>query len=121
MIGYEELRFYWVKGLRNGNLGKLSRIQRSYYRLCLMFARRVGRIVSAFVVSQLRAIINILVESPKSEALEKGLERAEELKTRFKRSGVFKWAPGVLEWLKAKQFILWLGFMEMNSPPHFAW
>lgn len=121
MIGYEELRLYWVKGLRNGNINKLSRIQKSYYRLCLMFARKVGRIVSVFVVSQLRAIISILVKSPKSEALNKGLEKAEKLKACFKRSGVFRWAPKVLEWLREKSFILWLGFMEMNSPPRFAW
>lgn len=119
MIGYEELRLYWVRGLRNGNLSKLSRIQRSYYKLCLMFARKVGRIVSTYVVSQLRAIINVLVESPKFKALLKGLERAEELKAHFKHSGVFRWAPQVLEWLRDERFIIWLGFMEINNLVYF--
>lgn len=121
MIGYEELRFYWLKGLRNGNLSKLSGIQKSYYRVCLMFARRVGRIASDFVVSQLRAIMNSLVEGLKLKALKRGLERADELKARFERSGVFKWAPRVIEWLKDKSYILYLGFMEIYSPPRFAW
>lgn len=119
MIGYEELKFYWVKGLRNGNLSRLSGIQKSFYRLCLLFARKVGRIVSAFVVSQLRVIIDILVESPKSKALLKGLEKVEELKAHFKHSGVFRWAPQALQWLQDRRFIIWLGFMEINNLVYF--
>ncbi|MEM3679352.1 MAG: hypothetical protein QXU47_05855 [Candidatus Bathyarchaeia archaeon] len=115
MIGYYELKLCWVKGVRNGNLRRLTSLQKSYYRACLIFARRVGRIVSVFVVSRLKAIMNVLVESPKASALEAGLKRVYEILS----SRVLKWAPQVKEWLREESFILYLGFMEMNNLVYF--
>ena len=51
-LSYEELRKCWVKGFRNGNVRKLSRLQRALYRACLAYARKVGRIVNEFLVGR---------------------------------------------------------------------
>lgn len=115
MIDYYELKLYLTRGLRNGNFWRLTNIQRSYYRACLLFTRRVGRIVSSLVVSKLRDIMKVLIESPRVKALEVGLNRA----YRMLSSRVLKWAPQIKNWVREEPFILYLGFMELNNLAYF--
>ena len=116
MISYGELRFCWLKGCRNGNVKKLAKMQRWHFRACLIYARRVGRIVNRFLVGQLRAAMDVLLSSPRRLALKHGGERARELLARFKHSGVFNWAPRVKRWLMDETFKIYLGFMSLNGP-----
>lgn len=44
-LGYLELKAFWVRGFRNGNLYRLGRIARGFYKACLIYARVKGRIV----------------------------------------------------------------------------
>jgi len=113
LISYYELKLCWIKGLRNGNLGKLTGFQKSYYKACLSFTRRVGRIVSVFVASHLKAIMKVLVESPKVKALEAGLNWA----YRILSSRIVEWAPQVKTWLGEEPYILYLGFTAINEHP----
>lgn len=79
----------------------------------MIFAGRVGRIVSVFVASRLKAIMRILTESLKAKALEAGLNKAYEILS----SRILKWAPQVETWLEEESYILYLGFMSLNDPP----
>lgn len=110
-LGYRDLLMCWQKGMRNGNLKKLGRIQRLHYRACMIYVKRVGRIVNALLLSQLRAAMEILMESPKGRAIKAGLERSRRILT----SCILKWSPNMSFWLKEESFILYLGFMEINA------
>jgi len=111
-LTYEELRRCWVKGLRNGNIRKLNRLQKALYRACLMYARKVGRIVNEFLVGQLRPIVETLKTTFKIQALRAGLERLRAMLS----SSLSKWAPQVRVWAREESYILWLGLLEINSP-----
>ena len=117
---YMELNQYWVKGKRNGRLRFLSDVERGFYGACMLFARLKGAITSPKLISMLSVIIEKL-KPLRIKALEVGRRRAEELKALFKRSGVFKWAPRIREWLRDESYVLYLGFMEIYTPPRFAW
>ena len=117
---YVELKEYWVEGFRSGRMHSLSRVERGFYKACMFFARVKGVILSPRLRSMLSSII-VKLKPLRLKALEAGMKRVEELKALFKRSGVFKWAPRVREWLTDKAYILYLGFMEIYTPPRFAW
>lgn len=119
-LTFEDLEYYWVKGCRNGRLYRLKRMERGFYRACMLFAKLKKVIVSETVVTMLNRIIERLMPL-KEKAFKEGGRRIEELKAYFNRSGVFKWASRVLEWLTDKTYIMYLGFMEIYSPPRFAW
>ena len=109
-LTYKELRKCWIKGLRNGNVRKLSRLQRALYRACLMYARRVGRIVNEFLVGQLRPIVNILKVTFKVQALKAGLKRLQAMLS----GSVSEWAPQIKVWSRDETYIFWIGLFELN-------
>jgi len=111
-LSYEELRKCWVKGFRNGNVRKLSRLQRALYRACLVYARKVGRIVNEFLVGRLKPIMEALTTTFRARALRAGLERLRAMLS----SSIAKWAPQVRVWAREESYILWLGLLEINSP-----
>ena len=111
-LSYEELRKCWVKGFRNGNVRKLSRLQRALYRACLVYARKVGRIVNEFLVGRLKPIMEALTTTFRARALRAGLERLRAMLS----SSIAKWAPQVRVWSREESYILWLGLLEINSP-----
>jgi len=111
-LSYEELRKCWVKGFRNGNVRKLSRLQRALYRACLAYARKVGRIVNEFLVGRLKPIMETLSTTFRARALRAGLERLRAMLS----SSVSKWAPQVRVWAREESYVLWLGLTELNAP-----
>ena len=115
-LTYEELMRCWVKGFRNGNIRKLNRLQRALYRACLMYARKVGRIVNEFLVGQLRPIVETLKTTFKTQALRAGLERLRAMLS----TPLSKWAPQLRVWAHEESYVLWLGLLEMNSSKIFA-
>ena len=114
-LSYEELRKCWVKGFRNGNVRKLSRLQRALYRACLVYARKVGRIVNEFLVGRLKPIMEALTTTFRAQALRAGLERLRAMLS----SSVSKWAPQIRVWAREESYILWLGLLKINSPKVF--
>ncbi|RLE90933.1 MAG: hypothetical protein DRN04_13985 [Thermoprotei archaeon] len=111
-LSYEELRKCWVKGFRNGNVRRLSRLQRALYRACLVYARKVGRIVNEFLVGRLKPIMETLTTTFRARALRAGLERL----CAILSDSICRWAPQVRIWAREKSYVLWLGLMELNSP-----
>jgi len=117
-VTYSMLRYWMSVGLRSGRFWKLSGVQRAHFKACLKLAERVGAVFSGVVVAQLKKAIKILM-SIGEKAFEVGLGRALDMFKRFKRSGVFKWAPQVGLWLRDKAYISYLGFMELNNLVYF--
>ena len=115
-LSYEELRKCWVKGFRNGNVRKLSRLQRALYRACLMYARKVGRIVNEFLVGRLKPIMETLTTTFRIRALRAGLERLRAMLS----TSLSKWAPQVKIWAREGSYVLWLGLVELNAPRVFV-
>ena len=110
-LTYEELKKCWIRGFRNGNIKKLNRLQRALYRACLVYARKVGRIVNKFLVDNLKSIMKTLNMSFKVRAFWAGLERL-----RIMLSGsLSRWAPQVRVWAREESYIFWLGLLELNS------
>jgi len=112
-LSYHELRMFWVRGLRNGNVWRLSAVQRGFYRACMLYARRVGRILSRLLIGQLTPLMERLASSFRSKALKAGLERAREILS----TSIPTWAPRVRSWLREPQYILYLGILKLNLPP----
>jgi len=111
-LSYEELRKCWVKGFRNGNVRRLSRLQRALYRACLVYARKVGRIVNEFLVGRLKPIMETLTTTFRARALRVGLERLKAMLS----SSIAKWAPQIRVWAREESYVLWLGLTELNAP-----
>jgi len=63
------------------------------------------------LVEKLSTIIETLRETPSVRIFKKGFEKAVELLKRYGASGVFSWAPRMMEWLKEPDYIFWLGKM----------
>ena len=114
-VSYLELRAVWVKGFRNGNLNRLDRFKRAFYRACMLYARRTGRIVNRLLIGQLREVIDALLSSPRVQALRAGFERAREMLS----SRVLVWAPCVKSWLRNETYLVYLGFMRLNDLAYF--
>jgi len=115
-LSYEELRKCWVKGFRNGNVRKLSRLQKALYRACLVYARKVGRIVNEFLVGRLKPIIETLTTTFKARALRAGLERLRAMLS----SPIARWAPQVRAWAREESYVLWLGLLEISLQASFV-
>ena len=120
MLTHLELRRCWIKGLRNGNLYKLDRVERAFYKACMLYARRVRYIVNRFLLGLLQPIVEKLTATPKTQALQAGLETARRMYTRLVEKGVLEWAPQVRLWLTERNFIEYLGFMRLNTPSYLS-
>ena len=115
MLMYEELRYAFLKGQRNGNWKKLARMEKAFYRAALSYTmprRGVGRsIVSESVVNKLLVLIKKLLETPSQRIFKRGFEKAVKLirKTAIK-SGVL--LSALNNWLRNPDYIFWLGTMQ---------
>jgi len=114
-IDYFELKSVWVKACRNGNIRKLNPIQRGLFRACLTYTRKNGVIVNETVLDMLRRLIEILTITPRREALKQGFEKVKSL---VKNNMLTKIFPKILDWVKNLDYIIYLGFMEINKPEY---
>ena len=115
MLMHEELRCVFLKGQRNGNWKKLTRIEKALYRAALSYTmprRGVGRsIVSESVVNKLLILIKKLLETPSQRIFKRGFEQAVWLirKTALK-NGVL--LSALNNWLRIPDYIFWLGTVQ---------
>jgi hypothetical protein len=93
----------------------LNKVERGFFNACRAFVKIKGFIASPTVVCMLSRIIEKLTQTPRVQALKRGLERAKEMLVLFESSGVFNWAPRAREWLMDEDFILYLGFMSLHE------
>ena len=114
-VDYFELKSVWVKGCRNGNIQKLNSIQRGFFRACLTYTKVNGIIVNGKVVGMIRRLIDLLTMTPRREALKQGFEK---VKTLIKNNNLIGMFPKILDWIRSLDYILYLGFMEINKPEY---
>ena len=114
-IDYFELKAVWVKACRNGNIRKLNPIERGFFRACLTYTKVNGPIVSRTVLGMIGRLIEVLTITPRREALKQGFEKVKTLIKNINLIGMF---PRILDWVRSLDYILYLGFMEMNKPEY---
>jgi len=116
-VQYRELLKAREVGKRNGKYYMLRRMG-EWTKLALLeasieYLRRGHRIVRAALRSTLEEIVERLHPSAgmvsKARILRRGLERALRLLEGFHKTGVLRWAPHALGWLKSEAYIEWLG------------
>ena len=114
-IDYFELKSVWVKAYRNGNIRKLNPFERGLFRACLTYTKRNGVIVNKTVLEMIGRIIEVLTTTPRREALKQGFEKVKSL---VKNNLLTKIFPKILDWVKDLDYIVYLGFMEINKPEY---
>jgi hypothetical protein len=114
-IDYFELKAVWVKGCRNGNIQKLNPFERGFFRACLTYTKINGPIISKKIIEMIRSLIDILTMTPRREALKQGFEKVKTLIKNINLIGMF---PKILDWVGSLDYILYLGFMEINKPEY---
>jgi hypothetical protein len=114
-IDYFELKSVWVKACRNGNVRKLNPFERGLFRACLTYTKLNCVIVNKTVIDMLRRLIEALTTTPRREALRQGFERVKSLIGNNLLIGMF---PKILDWIRSLDYILYLGFMEINKPEY---
>ena len=114
-IDYFELKAVWVKGCRNGNIQKLNPFEKGFFRACLTYTKVNGPIVNKKVLGMLRRLIEILTMTPRMEALKQGFDKVKSL---IGNSLLTRMFPKILDWVKNLDYILYLGFMEINKPEY---
>jgi hypothetical protein len=114
-IDYFELKSVWVKACRNGNIRKLNPFERGLFRACLTYTKLNGLIVNKTVIDMLRRLIEALTTTLRREALRQGFERVKSLIGNNLLIGMF---PKILDWIRSLDYILYLGFMEINKPEY---
>jgi len=114
-IDYFELKAVWVKAYRNGNIQKLNPIEKGFFRACLTYTKINGPIISKKIIEMIRNLTDILTMTPRREALKQGFEK---VKTLIKNNNLIGMFPKILDWVKSLDYILYLGFMEINKPEY---
>ena len=114
-VDYFELKSVWVKACRNGNIRKLNPFERGLFRACLTYTKLNGVIVNKTVIGMLRRIIEVLTTTPRREALKQGFEKVKSLVKNNMLTRIF---PKILDWVKNLDYIMYLGFMEINKPEY---
>jgi len=114
-LSYSSLLSFRLKGMRNGNWGRLGRLDRALYTCALQLARLRGGIVNPKLLVQLQSIILKLLAAGKKRVLQAGWARAQELLKTYAERGVFDWAPEVKDWLKEMNFIFNLGVATLRT------
>jgi hypothetical protein len=114
-VDYFELKSVWVKACRNGNIRKLNPFERGLFRACLTYTKLNGVIVNKTILEMLRRLIEVLTTTPRMEALKQGFEKVKSL---VKNSLLIRVFPKILDWVKNLDYIIYLGFMEINKPEY---
>ncbi|MCR6692403.1 MAG: hypothetical protein MRT15_08425, partial [archaeon YNP-LCB-003-016] len=114
-IDYFELKGVWVKAYRNGNIRKLNAFEKGLFRACLTYTKKNGVIVNKTVLEMIGRIIEVLTTTPRREALRQGFEKVKSL---VKNNLLTKIFPKILDWVTNLDYIMYLGFMEINKPEY---
>jgi len=113
-VYYDDLRELWVKAHRNGNIRKLDLWEKALFKACMAYSKIAGKIRSRRILEDLKKIMEKLKSTPRIEALKAGFRKAH----KWVKGEIIKLFPKMLDWIKDKNYILYIGFMEINNPPH---
>ena len=104
------------RGFRNGKWATLSIADRALFRCALEVARIRGRISNTKLMVQVLTIALKLTDGFQSHILRAGRTKATTMYKTYTEKGVFRWAPDTKRWLFDRNFIQYLGSLELNAP-----
>jgi hypothetical protein len=112
---HESLRFYLRVGLRRGTWARLGAVEKALYRCGLWVAKARGTISSTKLSARILGIITKLMTTIKTRIYALGLARARALWSNYIAAGVFDWAPEAKEQFSRREYVTYLGVMELNG------
>jgi len=118
-LSYKTLRDCKLKGMRNGGWRLLDKVQRSFYSVCMAYARLRGSIVNPHLVGLLRELIERIRSTPRIRALKAAMMEVDRVAPIYLKAGVFNWAPQLYRWLQDESYLIWLGLTKLNMPSIF--
>ena len=105
VILYADLLSIWKKCLRNGNIKKLSKIEKALLRASIIYSKIKGKIINKELIEKIENIINKINKSLKEKIFEKGLEKA----WMMLKGKTYKIFPIIRKWINEDEYIFWLG------------
>lgn len=114
-LDHESLRFYMKRGLRQGTWAALDTVEKALYRCALWVAKVRGRIASSKLSMSILGIISKLVITAGTRVYTLGRARAHALWNCYISAGVFEWAPEVKASFARRDYIMYLGVMELRG------
>lgn len=115
LIGFEDLQKAFRKGIRNRKWFDLDSTKKALFRAAKGFLRTGAEIANFDLLKEILQMIKDLTSSVKRQIYQKGLERAHELRKKYKENGVFDWCPEAQEWLRDMDHIFYLGVESINT------
>lgn len=109
MLTYSELIKIQQKGVRNGAWRKLSCLDRSFFRVSILYSKLKGKIVNNYILVMLKDIIERLVLTFREKTIKISFERTRKMIETFEERKVFGWAPEFKTWINQPEFLFWLG------------
>jgi hypothetical protein len=114
-LDHESLRFYMKRSLRRGTWAALGTVEKALYRCALWVTKARGKIASSKLSMSILGIITKLVTTAGTRIYTLGLARAHALWNRYTSAGVFEWAPEVKASFARRDYIMYLGVMELRG------
>jgi len=93
----------------------LNPFEKGFFRACLIYTKINGVIINRTVLDMLRRVVELLTVTPHKEALKIGFEKVKNLIKNTALKGMFQ---KMLEWVASLEYIIYLGFMELNKPEY---
>jgi len=114
-LSYEDLKACHLRGMRNGNWFLLDRVQRGFYRACMVYTRLSRPIRNPRLVGFLGDLMEKMRSSRKIRALRTAAKEVERIMPICFNAGVFNWVPQLLRWLQEEQYLEWLGVTKLST------
>ena len=114
-IDYSMLKDLIKLGIRRKAWARLSRLEKSFLKACIEFARINKAIKSLRIILQIARIALKLFLSIKAKIIKAGKAKAQALIRLYCMNSVFKFFPSLKEWLNEPSYITWLGVKEING------
>jgi len=112
-VTYRSLLMAWRKGMRNGNVSRLSVPERALMRCALWVARVKGSICNMRLMVQALSVVLRLIRNRRGRIVDAGNRRAQAMLEGYRN--VFSWVPQLREWLRDPRYIAYLGILEVNG------
>jgi len=115
-LSHASLAGFMRRGFRNGNWAALSVAEKALFRCALWVAKVRGRISNTKLMVHVLGIALKLTEGFRSHMLKAGRTKATVMYKMYAEKGVFDWAPHTKRWLFDRNFIRYLGLLEIHAP-----
>jgi hypothetical protein len=109
VLTHRELVQIQRKGYRSGAWRKLNGLDRSFFRVSILYSGLNDKIVNSRILTQLKNIIDELTSTFREKIIRVSFERTRKMIGTFEEREVFSWAPELRAWLDRPEFLFWMG------------